>query len=325
MRRMRLFAPIVFVVVGLAVPAAASATSSTCPGNEPANCLSLAVSHAPGSVSASTPLTTAYFSSTVTVKNVAKKSIKHIVVIDTPPLGSTAVSASSTVGSCVLGATVKCDVAELAAGATATILLAFTSPPAPGTATNKVEATFEVSEGLFGWTVPKRQSVVVVDNIPVTLVEGAFTSFLPAGIPGDISTSTTGDEVTTATRPQVAGAIIPAQPAGETVVLKRNPAPFTCPAWQVCRNGQWTEAHIDNTSGQPLRFELRWDASLVSYKQTTSNFAIFYRKTLDGPTLVISCHCNSTASNRPCLKHVTKYADGDFSVVLVKDDNGYMR
>jgi uncharacterized repeat protein (TIGR01451 family) len=316
MRRMRLFALIVFAVAGLAVPAAASATGSA---------VTVTVAHTPDSVSASTALTTAYFGSTVTVKNAGTKTAKNVVVTDTPPSGSTPVSVSSTVGACTLGANVTCSLGSLAAGGTAVISVSFTSPPSPGTATNKVKATFDLADGYFGWACPRHESVTTIDNIPVTLVEGAVTSFLPAGIPGDISTSTTGDEVTTATRPQVAGAIIPAQPAGETVVLKRNPAPFTCPAWQVCRSGEWTEAHIDNTAGQPLQFELRWDASLVSHKQTTKNFAIFYRKTLDGPTLVISCHCNSTASNRPCLKNVTKYADGDFSVVLVKDDNGYMR
>lgn len=323
--RMRLFALVVFVVAGLSLPAAASAHSSTCPGNDPANCLTLAVSHAPSSVSASTPLTTTYFSSTVTVTNVAKKEIKHIVVVDTPPSGSAAVSASSTVGSCVVGAPVKCDIGTLGPGASATLSLAFKSPPSAGVATNKVEATFDVAKGLFGWLTPKRQSVLAVDSIPVTLIEGTVTSFLPAGIPGDISTSTTADEATTATRPQVAGAIIPAQPAGETVVLKRNPAPFVCPAYKVCRSGEWTEAHIGNASGQPLQFELRWDASLVSHKQTTSNFVIYYRKTLESPTQAINCRCNATASNRPCLKNVKKYADGDFSVVLVRDDNGYMR
>jgi uncharacterized repeat protein (TIGR01451 family) len=316
--RMRLFALVVFVVAGLALPGAASATGS-------ASAVKVTVTHAPDTVSASTPLTTTYFSSTVTVQNTGTKTAKNVVVVDSSPAGSSAVSASSTAGSCTVGVNVTCALGTVAGGATVVISVSFKSPSTAGTATNKVTTTFDVPDGYFGWFCPRHETVTTVDNVPVTLIEGAVTSFLPAGIPGDISTSTTADEATTATRPQVAGAIIPAQPAGETVVLKRNPAPFNCPAYKICRSGEWTEAHMGNASGQPLQFELRWDASLVSHKQTTSNFVIYYRKTLESPTQVISCHCNATASNRPCLKNVKKYADGDFSVVLVKDDNGYMR
>jgi uncharacterized repeat protein (TIGR01451 family) len=311
---------LVFALAALALPAAASAHGS------PGPTLSVTVAHTPSTVSASTPLMTAYFSSTVTVKNTGKKTVKGVDLADAPPAGSTPVSATPSQGTCTLGAEVKCDLGSLASGATATVSISFTSPSTAGTATNTVKVASDGhGHGLLSRFFPKNGGVTVVDKITFELANGDVTSWLPAATGGDITTSTTADEDTSASRPQVSGAIIPAQPAGETVVLKYNPAPFACPKYTICRNGQWTEAHIDNTSGQPLQFELRWDASLIPYKQTTSNFVVLYRKTLDGPTLVISCHCDATASNRPCLKNVKKYADGDFSVVVVKDDNGYMR
>jgi uncharacterized repeat protein (TIGR01451 family) len=316
---MRVLPIVILAVAALTLPATASAT-----GSGPS--LGVTVTHTPDTVSASTPLMTTYFRASVTVKNTSAKAAKNVKVVDKPPAGATGVSATPSQGSCTLGAEVKCELGTLAPGATAVISLSFTSPSSPGTVANKVIASFESGHGgVFWWLHPKPQPVVVVDHIPVVLFEGAVTSWLPAGTPGDLTTSTTADEVTTASRPQVAGAVIPAQPAGEPVLLRRTAAAFACPKWQICRSGEWTEARIPNASGQPLQFELRWDASLVSYKQTVHNFAVFYRKELNSPTQVITCRCNATASVRPCLKNVKKHADGDFSVVLVRDDNGYMR
>lgn len=321
MRCSRVLLLLVAALLALALPAAASAG-----GPPPPPSVTVSVAHAPDVVSASTPLTRAYIASTVIIANTGRKDAKKVAVNDTPPAGATAVSATASSGTCAVGAEVKCQIGTLAAGAAATISVVFTSPSVAGTVANKVKVSFETpGDGPHGWDCPKSGSASALDQIPVTLIEGAVTTFLPGGVPGDISTSTTADETTTPSRPQVAGAIIPAQPAGETVVLQHNNAAFTCPYKEICRSGQWTEAHIVNGSGQPLQFELRWDASLVSPKQTTKNFVVFYRKTLDAPTQKISCHCDAKASNRPCLKSVTKRPDGDFSVVVVKDDNGYMR
>lgn len=310
----------VLVLAVLALPAAASAHGPKGPT------LSVTVGHTPSTVSASTPLMKAYFSATVTVTNTGKKAVKGVDLADAPPAGATPVSAKPSQGTCTLGAEVKCDLGSLAAGASVTVAISFTSPSIAGTATNTVKVASDGrGHGLLAWFFPKNECVTVVDKIPVELADGDVTTWLPANIAGDFTTSATADEATSPSRPQVSGAVVPAQPAGETVVLKYNPAPFTCPKYTVCRDGKWTEAQIPNASGQPLQFELRWDASLIPYKQTTSNFVVLYRKTLDGPTQVISCKCDAAASNRPCLKNVKKHADGDYSVVVVKDDNGYMR
>jgi uncharacterized repeat protein (TIGR01451 family) len=311
----------VFAGAALIAPSAASATSA-CSTTNVAICVD--VTHAPDSVSATTPLTKSYVASTVTVRNTGTATATHVVVDDHMPAGSTAVAASSTVGSCTIGSGVTCDLGSLPQGASAVISLSFTSPSSAGTATNPVTTTSDDST-VGGHPVHLRAKVDLTDSIPVTVVDGQVQTWLPAGVAGALSTSTTADASTTASRPQVAGAIIPAQPAGETVVLKRNSAPFACPKHAICRGGDWTEAHIANLSGQPLQFELRWDASLVSPEQSVKNFVVYYRKTLDATTQDISTPCDATASIRPCLKDITEYGDGDFSVVVVKDDNGYMR
>src|SRR5437588_494229 len=82
-------------------PAAATANGSA---------VTVTAAHTPDTVSASTALTTTYFGATVTVKNTGAKTAKNVVVTDTPPSGSSAVSASSTVGACTLGANVTCSV-----------------------------------------------------------------------------------------------------------------------------------------------------------------------------------------------------------------------
>jgi uncharacterized repeat protein (TIGR01451 family) len=74
---------------------------------------------------------------TMVVTNNGPDPDTGVTITDPMPAGNTFVSASSTQGTCTGGATLDCDIGNMAAGATVTITLV-TTPSTPGTVTNTV-------------------------------------------------------------------------------------------------------------------------------------------------------------------------------------------
>jgi hypothetical protein len=245
--------------------------------------------------------------------------------------GTTLIGAAASRGTCApAGTSVRCDVGNLAAGASVTLSLSVTAPASAGAVTNTVTASFDEQTNDSPTPDPKQDSVVARDPIEVTLVTGSVESWVPPGTVADLSTDPTGAGVATPGQSQVASAHIPAQASGRVASLGHAAGAFSCPAKAVCRTGDWIAASVPGTFlDPPLEFRLRWDASVVARKQSVRNFAVFYAECLDGcPVQTISRRCATatpTPLERPCLWAVKEEVDGDFSAVLIQDHNGYMR
>jgi hypothetical protein len=194
-----------------------------------------------------------------------------------------------------------------------------------------VTASYDEGPSDNGNKDPKTDTLTADESTDVTATPGDAVSWAPPGIQTIISTDPDGKNVATPEQSEVAGLTLQAPSSGgATAQLDTNqPGPFTCPEHQVCRTGGWIEAHaligkVPGVFDPPLRFSLRWDASVVPKQQTVRNFAVFYSPNADGSQLqIISRRCSSNPP--PCLDSVTQERDGDFTAVLVQDHNGRMQ
>jgi uncharacterized repeat protein (TIGR01451 family) len=318
-------AAVILAAGAFAAPAAA-ADLATCAG---ATAPCVATTSTPDRVSTATAASTTYIRYQATVYNGGASTMTHVLVTNTLPPGTTLLSAATDKGSCAVG-TATCDLGDLASGAAATVTVNVTGPATGGTIVDRVDTTF--SAGGNPGSDPKRD-ITSLQPTTVSAIAGEAESWVPAGTTTSLSTDPTGAGVATKQQSQVAGARIQAPAAGVFASLKRTPGAFACPKGQVCRGGDWIEARalIDGVSAvfdPPLRFSLRWDATLVPKKQSVRNLAVFYEQELGAPLQVISRRCSSAspaASELPCLTGVTEQPDGDFTAVLVQSHNGYMR
>jgi uncharacterized repeat protein (TIGR01451 family) len=321
----------VTLAAALGIPALAGAAPEVCSASGPTVCVQL--THTPDSLSAAAPGSTTYASLTATVRNTGSNTATHVVVTDTLPAGTSVVPPSVTPsrGTCATTASdVTCDVGRLASGEVMTLRVSVTAPADAGQITNAVTARFDENTNDSSAPDPKQDLVTATDPIAVNSVAGLLESWVPAETTADLSTDPSGSGVATPGQSQIAGVHVPAQSTGLAVKLARTPGAFTCPKNEICRGGDWIEASVPGTFvDPPLRFSLRWDASLVTKKQTARNLNVYYTQCLTGCAVqTISRRCTSatpTPSQQPCLFGIKQEADGDFSAVLIQDHNGYMR
>jgi uncharacterized repeat protein (TIGR01451 family) len=312
----------------LLLPSLASA-AETCATAGPDVCVDVA--HTPDSVSAAAPGSLTYAQFTTVVRNRGASTVTHVRLIDRLPAGTELTSLAVSRGSCTTAAdTVACELGRLATGEQATLALSVRIPTDTGQIANSVTASFDERTNDGPTADPKQDTVNATDPIAVTSEEGAVVSWIPAGVAADLTTDPSGAGVATAGQPVVANVHVPAQPTGRVASLARIGGAFICPRKEVCRGGDWMEATVPGTfTDAPLEFGLRWDVSLLARKQSIRNLAVFHTACLDGcPVETITQRCSSgtpAAFEQPCLWAVKEEQDGDFSAVLIRDHNGYMR
>lgn len=312
----------------LLVPSLASA-GETCTTSGPAVCVD--VSHTPDSPSAAAPGSKTYAQLRAVVRNDDTSTATHVRLTDRLPAGTELVSLAVSQGSCTSAdGTVTCELGRLDSQAEATVSLSVLIPGSEGQIANAVTANFDERTNDGPEADPKQDTIEAVDTIAVTTQPGNVVSWIPAGVAADLTTDPSGAGVATASQPVVANVHVPAQPDGRVASLARTAGPFTCPRREVCRAGDWMEATVPGTfTDAPLEFGLRWDASLLERKQSVRNLAVFHTACLDGcPVETITRRCSSgtpATFEQPCLWAVKEEQDGDFSAVLIRDHNGYMR
>ena len=323
-----LVAAAIAVATVLLTPALASA-DPTCATSGPKVCVALA--HTPDSVSAAAPGFATYAQLRVVVSNESSSSVTHVTLADSLPAGSTLISAGTDTGTCASGeGSVACDLGRLASGASATVTISVEIAAGEGSVANAVAVSFDERANDGPTADPKQDTVLATDPIAVTAQSGRAQTWVPAGVAVDLTTDPAGAGVASPDQPFVATARVPARPEGRVAALASTAAPFACPPKSVCRAGDWMEASIPGTfSDVPLQFALRWDKTLVANRQNTKNLAVFYTECVDGCAVeTITRRCSSgtpAAFEQPCLWAVKEEQDGDFSAVLIRDHNGYMR
>jgi uncharacterized repeat protein (TIGR01451 family) len=320
-------------------PAIATAGSAPCAKPSPAKKLCLSVTDSPDPVAYSVfDGNSTWLQYTAELSNPGRSKLSRVVLKERLPKGTTFVSADPSAGTCVQrGRRVACKIGSLAKGASATVDVVVNAPtaldpdPADTTLTNKVVATFRKGAKGSAKAHGKRARVKQVET--TTVSKSAGQTYVPSGQTGKVGTDP--DQA------QYANSSIPNASTGVLASLEVEAADDFCHygkveidgKWYVCRAGGFVQASVtDAVTGEPytnlenpLVFRLEWDGSLVSPKQTVSNFVVFYQSTEDSPIEVFCARCNKDDSNLPCLKNITKLDDGGFAVDLVKQDNGRMR
>jgi len=240
------------------------------------------------------------------------------------------VSATSSVGSCSVGAHPTCVLGRLASRAKATVEFVARAPETEGTATASLAVSFDERANDGPTNDPKQDTVLVTEDTTVSALSGTAASFVPKGASVTLTTDPTDTGVATATDPLIGGAVITQSPTSVNALIDEVDAPFTCPKKVICRAGPWLHADIPGTfTNPPLAFPLRWDSTLIPSSLSPKKFAILYTACLDGCQLqVISKRCSSATpavSELPCLTGVAKLSDGDYVATLMNDHNGHMR
>ena len=267
--------------------------------------------------SAGTPT---YISYRATVTNNSTKEQKKSKLVEVLPVGSSFVPSGSSPGCTASGRTVTCALGTLAKGASAVRDVVATAPSTQGTAVNTVSITH--------YDFDADDSASVTETTTVSDQSGA--TYVPAGTKASVSTPPD---------PSQSGTVTVFPQTFDTTARMSLLAPgqgpaFNCILGQItiqsglypCRSGSWTLAEVPGTFNPPLEFKLRWSPALSSLFQTEGNFAVFYAPTATSPVQAISQRCTGQpGQTTPCLKDITHEADGGWSVVLVKPENGHMR
>ncbi len=261
-----------------------------------------------------------YIAYRATITNKSTKDQKKTLLIEVLPEGSTFVPSGSSPGCMADGRKVGCYIGTLLKGESAVRDVVATAPTTQGTALNKVTITH--------YDFDEDDTASVTETTTVSDQSGA--TYVPAGSEASVSTPPDPNQSATVTiRPQnfSTTARMSFVPPGQ------GPA-FNCLLGQLmiegglypCRGGMWVLAEVPGTFSPPLEFTLRWSAAHISLLQTESNFAVFYAATATSPVQVISERCTGQPNQTtPCLKDITREADGGWSVVMVKPENGHMR
>ena len=272
------------------------------------------------------------------LSNPGRLKLSRVQLKERLPKGTRFVSADPSTGTCAQrGRRVACRIGSLSRGASATVDVVVNAPtaldpdPADTTLTNTVVAKFRQATKGPAKAPRKRAKVKQIET--TTVSKSAGQTYVPSGQTGKVGTDP--DQA------QYANSSIPSASTDVLASLEVEAADDFChygkveidDKWYVCRAGGFVQASVtDAATGEPyanpvnpLVFHLEWDGSLVSPKQTVSNFVVFYQSTEEAPIEVFCARCNKNDSNPPCLNNITKLDDGGFAVDLVKQDNGRMR
>jgi Domain of unknown function DUF11 len=334
---------IVALVVGIGALMLAPASSvadhqpPVCTANQQQGKLCLTVSDTPDPVAYST-----FDGNSVWLKYHAfasnesrSSSLSHVGLIEALPDGTTFVEVTTSRGSCTGAAqSVSCTIGSLKKGQDAAVDVTVTAPvtalenPPDITITNVVSASFDerFSDQPNGG---KQDTATYLE--PTTVSKTAGQAYIPLGRNGKVGTDPAATQYASSTIPNVSSNVLakidiapPDSFCQDGKVTIRNKS-------YICRAGGFAEASITNAATgatysnaqNPMVFHLRWDAPLVSGKQTVKNFAVFYQSNASAPIQVFETACNAAASNTPCLKNTV--VDGSAETDLVKTDNGRMR
>jgi uncharacterized repeat protein (TIGR01451 family) len=349
--RSRLSAALAIALGSAAILAFGSAQSfgdhapPACTSNNQQGTLCVSVSDTPDPVAYSSfDGNSTFLSYHVELSNTGGSNLSHVGLEDTIPTETGFFSASPSQGTCShSGQTVTCALGSLSRGQEATVDIVVTAPatsdpnPPDITITNVAEGSFD--ENFNDQQNGGKQDTVTYSE-PTTVSKTAGSTFVPAGETGIVGTDPGATQQGIAT--------IDLSGVSTDVLASLNLLPpdtfcvngvFKPPGSKktyVCRNGAFVSAsvlnadtgtHYTNTQ-RPLVFHLRWNASLVSSKQTVKNFVVFYQPDGSSQVQVITQRCDSgnPPANLPCLRNISKNkADGSWSVDLFRPDNGHMR
>jgi hypothetical protein len=265
-------------------------------------------------------------------------SLSHVGLIEALPAGTNFVEARSTRGTCTGAAqSVSCSFGSLKKGQTAEVDVVVTAPisaavnPPDITISNTLSASFDERFSDSPGSGGKRDTATYVETTTVSKTAGQ--AYVPLGRNGKVGT----DPAVA----QYASSLIPSASTNVLASIDIAPPDSFCQDGKVrirsksyiCRDGGFVEASVTDAAtgatysnaSNPLVFHLRWDASLVSDKQTDRNLVVFYQSTPAAPIQVIDTACNAAASNTPCLRNPKVLADGSAETDLVKNENGRMR
>jgi hypothetical protein len=309
-----------------------------CTSNQQQGKLCLSVSDTPDPVAYSTfDGNSVWLKYTAVASNDSRSSsLSHVGLNEALPAGTTFSSVTTSRGSCTGGGqSVSCSFGSLKKGQDATVEVVVTAPvsteenPPDITITNAVNAAFD--ERFSDQNGGKQDTVTYLET--TTVSKEAGQAYVPLGRNGKVGTDPAATQYASSSIPNassnVLAKIVIAPPDSfcqdGTVKIGRKS--------YICRAGGFAEASItDANTGatysnaqNPLVFHLRWDAGLVSDKQTDKNFVVFYQSSESAPIQVIDASCNAAASNTPCLKNTAILEDGSAVTDLVKKDNGRMR
>lgn len=316
-RLLAILVPLIGSTLVGAAPAPASAGSSVCTPDMACVTITDTPDPVAPSNSAGTPT---YISYRATVTNKSSKEQKKTALIEVLPVGSAFVPSGSSAGCTARGRTVVCPIGTLAKGASAVRDVVATAPTTQGTAVNAVSITH------YDFDEDDSASV----NETTTVSDQSGSTYIPAGTKASVSTPPNPNQSGTVTvYPQTFSTT-----AKMSLLAPGQGPAFSCLLGQItiqdnlypCRGGSWVLAEVPGTFNPPLEFKLRWSAAMSSLLQTESNFAVFYAPTATSQVQAITKRCTGQpGQTTPCLKDITHEADGGWSVVMVKPENGHMR
>jgi len=335
-------AALVAALAGLMLAPASSLADHqppVCTVNQQQGKLCLSVSDTPDPVAYSTfDGNSVWLKYTAVVSNDSRSSsLSHTGLTEALPDGTTFVKATTSRGNCTGAAqSVSCTFGSMKKGQSATVEVTVTAPatalenPPDIVISNVVSAFFDEQFSDQPGNGGKKDTVTYIE--PTTVSKTAGQAYVPLGKNGKVGTDPAGTQYASSTIPNASSDLLAkidiAAPdsfcdADFKVRIKNKS--------YICRAGGFVDASITNAATgstytnakDPIVFRLKWDASLVSDKQTDKNFAVFYQSNASAPIQVIDTACNATASNIPCLKNTV--VAGSAATDLVKDSNGRMR
>jgi uncharacterized repeat protein (TIGR01451 family) len=341
--RSRMWLVTAAIALGLAALMVAPASSladdqPVCTVNQQQGRLCLMVSDTPDPVAYSTfDGNSVWLKYTAAASNESRSSsLSHVGLNEALPDGTTFVKATTTRGSCTGAAqSVSCAFGSIKKGQSATVEVTVTAPvttlenPPDITITNVVSASFDERFSDQPNNGGKQDTATKLETTTVSKTAGQ--AYVPLGRNGKVGTDPAGKQYASSTIPSASSDVLakidvaaPDSFCQDGTVKIRNKQ-------YICRAGGFVEATLtDASTGAPYSnslnppvFHLKWDASLVSPKQTVKNFAVFYQSDTTAPIQVFDTVCNASASNIPCLKNTV--VDGFAETDLVKKDNGRMR
>jgi hypothetical protein len=317
------------LVIGLGGAGVAAAEDSPCPPPDGRQ-FCVTVTHTPPEVSNAAAGAPTFAAFDTIVQNVGGSRLTHVTVTaclvsglegdescGSAPPGASFRSVVPSAGTCTIaGATARCELGALNAGASATVDLT-AGAPVQGAFRNVVSVTAKERGSDSPQTDPNEDTITVSEPVPTLSPGGPRAStFLPKGIATQLLAGNEG---------QSGQSKIPAGHDDLTAFLEiTDDPPFVCPEGEICRTGSWVNAIIPGTF-DALQFVLHWPDEFVPSKQTEKNFVLFSLACETCELEIIRARCSSatpSASERPCLWNIRDRGRNGFDATLISSHNG---